>query len=124
MASLLNTTVAANYNKHTISQSDAGHELVVKVVKSGSGNLTDAILKSIYNAITIPGGVGGSLPADTGDAFTVAALGTADGSAFVSGTTTTVFMRVQGSGGTFNATDAAGSTGATVTVEAHFKPAL
>ena len=116
-------TLGANFGKHVINQADVGRELIVKIVKSGSGNLTDANLTSIRNAITLAGGSAGALPADTGDAFTVAAVGTADGSAFVSGTTTTVFMRVQGTG-TFNTTDAAGATGATVTVEATFTPAL
>ena len=114
--------LTTNYGKHVINQADVGRELIVKIVKSGSGNLTDAILTSIRNAITLPGGAAGVLPADTGDAFTVAAIGTADGSAFTSGTTTTVYMRVQGTG-TFDTTDAAGSTGATVTVEATFVPA-
>jgi hypothetical protein len=117
------TKLGANYNKHVISTSDAGRELVIKVVKSGSGNLTDANLTSIRNAITQAGGSAGTLQSNQGDAFTVAAVGTADGSAFVSGTTTTVFMRVQGTG-TFDTTDAAGATGATVTVEATFTPAL
>jgi hypothetical protein len=121
MADLTSTTVAANFNKHVISQSDAGHELIVKVALS---NMTDANLKAIYNAITLPGGSGGSLPADTGDAFTVAGFGTANGAAFVSGETDVVYFRVQGSGGTFSTVDAAAGTGATVTVEAVFKPAL
>jgi hypothetical protein len=112
-----------NNYKHAINQADVGRELIVKVVKSGSGNITEAVLAEVRNAITLAGGVNGTLPANTGDAFTVAAIGTADGSAFVSGTTTTVFMRVQGTG-TFDTTDAAGSSGATVTVEATFTPAL
>ncbi len=116
-------TFGQNVGKHVINQADVGRELIVKIVKSGSGNLTDANLTSIRNAITQAGGVAGALPASTGDAFTVAAFGTAAGAAFVSGTTTTVFMRVQGTG-TFDTTDAAGATGATVTVEAVFAPAL
>ena len=116
-------TFGANYGKHVINQADVGRELIVKVVKSGSGNLTNDILTSIRNAITLSGGLAGSLQSNQGDAFTVAAIGTANGTAFVSGTTTTVFMRVQGTG-TFDTTDAAGSTGATVTVEAVFTPAL
>lgn len=123
MADLTGTYLAANYNKHTINQADVGRELIVKIVKSGSGNITDAVLTQIRNNITLAGGVAGSLPADTGDAFTVAAVGTANGAAFVSGTTTTAYMRVQGTG-SFNTTDAAGSTGATVTVEATFVQAL
>ena len=113
------TTFGANFNKHVISQSDAGRELVIKVALT---NMTDANVTAIRNAITQAGGAAGVLPADTGDAFTVAAVGTADGSAFVSGVTDVLFMRVQGTG-TFNTTDAAGSTGATVTVEAVFQPA-
>lgn len=116
-------TFGQNVGKHVINQADVGRELIVKIVKSGSGNITDANLTSIRNAITQAGGVAGALPASTGDAFTVAAFGTAAGAAFVSGTTTTVFMRVQGTG-TFDTTDAAAGTGATVTVEAVFAPAL
>lgn len=108
-----------NYGKHVINQADVGRELIVKVALT---DMTDANVTAIRNAITLAGGVGGSLPANTGDAFTVAAIGTADGSAFVSGTTDVIYMRVQGTG-TFNTTDAAAGTGATVTVEAVFTPA-
>ena len=113
-------TFGANFGKHVISQSDVGRELIVKVALN---NMTDANVTAIRNAITQAGGAAGVLPADTGDAFTVAAIGTADGSAFVSGTTDVVFMRVQGTG-TFSTVDAAGATGATVTLEAVFQPAL
>lgn len=119
MPSLLDTYVAQNYNKHVINQADVGRELIVKVALT---NMTDANVTAIRNAITLAGGVGGTLPADTGDAFTVAAVGTADGSAFVAGTTDVVYFRVQGTG-TFNTTGAAAGTGATVTVEAIFAPA-
>ena len=112
--------LTGNYGKHAINQADVGRELIVKVVLN---NMTDANVTSIRNAITLAGGVAGALPANTGDAFTVAAIGTADGSAFESGVTDTIFMRVQGTG-TFNTTDAAAGTGATVTVEATFKAAL
>jgi len=78
MADLLNETVAANYGKHVINQADVGRELIVKVALT---NMTNANVTAIRNAITLPGGSGGTLPADTGDAFTVAAIGTADGSA-------------------------------------------
>ena len=112
-------TLPANFGKHVINQADVGRELIVKIAKT---DMTDANVTAIRNAITQSGGVAGVLPADTGDAFTVAAIGTADGSAFVSGTTDVLFMRVQGTG-TFNTTDAAAGTGATVTVEAVFAPA-
>ena len=115
------TTFGANQLKHRINQADVGRELIVKVALS---NMTDANVTTIRNAITQAGGVAGVLPSNTGDAFTVAAIGTADGSAFVSGTTDVIFMRVQGTG-TFDTTDAAaGIGGCTVTVEATFAPAL
>jgi len=113
-------TLGDNFGKHVINQADVGRELIVKVVLN---NMTNANVTSIRNAITQAGGVAGVLPGNTGDAFTVAAIGTADGSAFESGATDTVYMRVQGTG-TFNTTDAAAGTGATVTVEAIFTPAL
>jgi hypothetical protein len=117
------TTVATfgqNVGKHVISQADVGRELIIKIALT---NMTDANVTAIRNAITQAGGVAGALPASTGDAFTVAAIGTADGSAFSTGVTDVLFMRVQGTG-TFNTTDAAAGTGATVTVEATFAPAL
>jgi hypothetical protein len=114
-------TLTTNAGKHVISQSDAGRELIVKVALT---NMTDANVTAIRNAITQAGGVAGVLPASTGDAFTVAAIGTADGTAFASGVTDVIFMRVQGTG-TFDTTDAAaGIGGCTVTVEAVFQPAL
>ena len=119
MASVL-STAGVNANKFVISQSDAGRELVVKFALS---NMTHDNLLAFYRAITTAGGAAGDLISGQGDAFTVAGFGTADGSAFVSGTTDVVYFRVQGTG-TFNTTDAAAGTGATVTVEAVFAPAL
>ena len=109
-----------NFGKHVINQADVGRELIVKIALT---DMTDANVTAIRNAITLAGGSAGSLPSNTGDAFTVAAIGTADGSAFVSGTTDVLYFRVQGTG-TFDTTDAAAGTGATVTVEATFAPAL
>ena len=113
-------TFGANFGKHVINQADVGRELIVKIALT---NMTDANVTAIRNAITQAGGAAGVLPADTGDAFTVAAIGTANGAAFSSGVTDVLFMRVQGTG-TFDTTDAAAGTGATVTVEAIFTPAL
>jgi hypothetical protein len=113
-------TFGANFGKHVINQADVGRELIVKVALT---NMTDANVTAIRNAITLAGGAGGVLQSNQGDAFTVAAIGTANGSAFQSGVTDVVYMRVQGTG-TFDTTDAAAGTGATVTVEAIFTPAL
>ncbi len=119
MASVLDTA-GVNSRKFVISQSDAGRELVVKVALS---NMTNDDLYAMYQAITLSGGDGTGSDTNGPDAFTVAGFGTADGSAFVSGTTDVVYFRVQGTG-TFNTTTAAAGTGATVTVEAIFTPAL
>ena len=112
-------TLSDNFGKHVISQSDAGRELVIKIAKT---DMTDAEVTAIRNAITLAGGKAGVLESNQGDAFTIAAVGTANGAPFVSGTTDVLFMRVQGTG-TFDTTDAAAGTGATVTVEAVFQPA-
>jgi uncharacterized protein (AIM24 family) len=110
-------TLPANYLKHVISQSDAGREIIVKVAKT---DMTDAELNTIIKYLTTSHGSAG-----TGDsAFTVAAVGTADGSAFVSGTTDVVFLRMQGTGDyTVDSSDAHGVTGAVTTIEAVFQPA-
>ena len=119
MASVL-STAGVNSRKFVISQSDAGRELIVKVALT---NMTNDDLYAIYQNITLSGGDGSGTDVGGPDAFTVAGFGTADGSAFVSGTTDVVYFRVQGTG-TFNTTTAAAGTGATVTVEAVFAPAL
>ena len=110
------TTVGANYLKHQINQADVGRELIVKIAGT---NLTDADLSSIIGYITTAHGSGG-----TGDsAFTVAAVGTADGSAFVSGATDNVFLRVQGTGDLTVADADMAIAGVTVSIEAIFTPA-
>ena len=107
-----------NYLKHVINQADVGRELIVKVYDSNSA-LTDATLSSVIGYITTSHGSAGS-----GDsAFVVAAIGTADGSAFVSGTTDTVFLRVQGTGDLTVGTADMGISGVVVSIEAVFAPA-
>jgi hypothetical protein len=120
MADVL-STVGVNANKFVINTSDAGREIVVQVTKSGSGNLTNTILLAVYRQLTVSGGSGNGSDVNGPDAFTVAAFGTANGAAFVSGTTTDVFLRLQGSGGTPDTTTV---DGATITVVATFTPAL
>ena len=121
MADLISSTVGsstfgANYLKHVINQADVGRELIVKLAGT---DLTDANLKAVINYITTSHGSAG-----TGDsAFVVAAVGTADGTPFVSGTTDTVFLRVQGTGDLTVATADMGISGLTVTIEAIFTPA-
>lgn len=110
------TTVGANYLKHTIATSDAGRTLIVSVSKT---NITDAELNTVINYMTLSHGSNG-----TGDsAFTVAGLGTADGSPFVSGTTDVVYLRLQGTGEFTPADQDAGVPGVTVAVVCVFQPA-
>ena len=107
-------TFGANSLKHVINQADVGRELIIKIAKT---NITDTELNTIISAISSTGGSGA-------DAFVVAAIGTADGSAFVSGTTDVVFLRAQGTGTyTDDASNAHGVTGAVTTTEAIFVPA-
>ena len=106
-----------NWKKYGISTSDAGRTLILKLAGT---NLTHDDLESVVNYITTSHGSNGS-----GDsAFTVAGVGTANGSAFVSGTTDTVFLKVQGTGDITVATADMGISGLTITVEAIFTPAL
>jgi hypothetical protein len=115
-AAITASQLGANNYKHAINQADVGRELIVKIAKS---NMTDAEVSAYIAYITTSHGSAGA-----GDsAFTVAAVGTADGTAFESGVTDVIFLRVQGTGdltvGTVNAL-----TGTpTVTIEAIFTPA-
>ena len=107
----------ANWKKYGISTSDAGRTLILKLAGT---NLTHTNLEDVANYITTAHGVNGS-----GDsAFTIAGVGTADGSAFVSGTTDTVFFKIQGTGDITVATADMSIAGLTLTVEAIFTPAL
>jgi hypothetical protein len=106
----------SNYLKHVINQADVGRELIVKIALS---NMTDAQVSAYIAYITTSHGSAGS-----GDsAFVVAAIGTADGSAFVSGTTDAIFLRVQGTGDLTVASINALTGSPTATIEAIFTPA-
>ena len=80
------------------------------LVKIAKTNITEAELKSIQKILQL-------------DGFAVAGVGTADGSAFVGGTTDVVFVALQGSGADYSAegSNAHGVSGAVTTVEAIFK---
>ena len=109
-------TFGANTLKNVINQADVGRELIVKLAGT---NLTDANLNAVIGYITTSHGSAGS-----GDsAFVVAAVGTADGTAFVSGTTDNLFLRVQGTGDLTVGTADQSIAGLTVTIEAIFTPA-
>lgn len=115
MPSLLGTTVAANYNQPKTVNGLGPRTLIVKVAKT---DLTTAELHTIITSITQGIGSGQSI---TNDAFAVAGVATADGTAFASGTTDVVFIALQGTG-TYaaDASDAHGVTGAVTTIESVF----
>jgi hypothetical protein len=112
----------ANNYQYSINQADVGRELIVKVARStGNGGVTKAVLDAVIGYITTSHGVNGS-----GDsAFTVAAVGTATGIAYVNSTATeAVFLRVQGTGDLTVADADTGIANVAVTIEAIFTPAL
>ena len=80
------------------------------IVKIAKTNTTTAELKTILEDMQV-------------DGFAVGGVGTADGTAFVSGTTDVVFVALQGAGADYTAegTNAHGVTGAVTTVESIFK---
>jgi hypothetical protein len=119
------TTVGANYNKFRINTSDAGRELVVRVDRAGGAALTDALLLAAYRQLTLSAGTPAyNVPDVNGpDAGTTAAVGTADGSAFVSGTTTAVFVRLQTTGTPNTADIVDGAGNVQFTTVAVFQPA-
>ena len=88
---------------------DLGNGLGPKssIVKIAKTNITSSELQTILEDMAL-------------DGHTIAGVGTADGSAFASGTTDVVFVAVQGAGLTYAAegSNAHGVTGAVTTLEA------
>ena len=115
MPSLLNETIAANYNKPATTNGLGPKTTIVKVAKT---DLTTAELHQIITYIT----AGKRTSGDdiTSDAFTVAGVATATGAAFVSADTDVVFLALQGTGTFTPDTNAYGVTGATTTIESVF----
>jgi len=96
--------------KTDLSNGLGSHTCIVKIAKT---DITEAELKTILDDMQV-------------DGQTVAAVGTADGSAFESGTTDVVFVAIQGvdhDGYAAEGSNAHGVTGAVTTLEAFFKDA-
>ena len=89
MPSLIGTTVAANYNQ---PKTNNGLGPKTTIISASKTNMTTAELHTLITAIQA-GGVAG-----TNDAFSVAGIATADGSAFSSGVTDVVHIALQGTG--------------------------
>ena len=92
-------------DSNTLGGSSNGLGSKTTIVKLALSNMTAANMGTIYSAM---GALG----------HTVAGSGTADGSAFVAGTTDVLFIALQGADYTADGTDAHGVTGAVTTVEA------
>jgi hypothetical protein len=112
--------LADNALKYVNATSDAGRTLIVSVTKSGSGNVTHAVLEAVARQLAQAQGVVPPNDRDGPDSFTIAGVGTATGAAFESGTSTVVFLRVQGTG----TPDLTGVSGATLAKVCEFAPAL
>ena len=114
MPSLIGTYITNNYLKNVRSNGTNGRTLVLKLAGT---DLTNDDLNSVIGYLTTSHGVDGA-----GDsAFTIAGIATATGAAFVSGTTDTLFLLVQGTGDVTVATADMGVAGLTITVEAVFQ---
>ena len=113
--------LAANFQKHAISQSDAGREFIVSIT-ADADTLTDAKLLEATRYLTRNNYTSSNTDGST--AATIAAIGTADGTAYAPGTDTVVYVRLQTTD-TFSVTDFnAASTLSTMAVVSEFKPAL
>jgi hypothetical protein len=112
-----NAFMTTNFEKMVINQADVGRELIVSASKT---NMTNAELKAVRAQLTLAGGDRSGTDTYSPSAFTVAAFGTADGTAFASGVTDVVFFRLQGTGTTNTTT----VSGVVLAVVAHFAPAL
>ena len=92
-------------NSNTLGTQGNGLGSKTTIVKLALTDMTEANLGSIYSAM---GALG----------HTVAGSGTADGSAFVAGTTDVLFIALQGVDYTAIASNAHGVTGAVTTISA------
>jgi hypothetical protein len=114
--------LAANFQKHAISQSDAGREFIVSVT-AATGTLTDAKLLEATRYLTRNNYTSSNTDGST--AATIAAIGTADGTPFDPAADTVVYLRLQTTDA-FSVTDynANDELGTTLAVVCEFKPAL
>lgn len=83
------TTVGANYEVGSIVNGLGGKSTVISASKT---NMTNAEVATLVRALTR------TVTAGTNDAFSIAGVGTADGSAFSSGVTDVIYVVLQGTG--------------------------
>ena len=114
-------TFGANQLKHRISQSDAGREFIVSIT-ADAATLTDAKLLEATRYLTRNNYTSSNTDGST--AATIAAIGTADGTAYDPAADTVVYVRLQTTDA-FDVTDFnAASTLSTMAIVCEFKPAL
>ena len=111
MPSLLNETIAANYNQVGNVNGLGGY---VRVYTASKSNMTTAQVNTLVKKLM----QGGTKATD--DAVSIAGLGTADGSDFESGVTDVITIAVQGTGAITAGADW-NSTGFTLALVAVFK---
>jgi len=112
--------LGANNYKNAISTSDAGREFIVSIT-ADAATLTDAKLNEAIAYLTRNNYLSSNTDAST--AGTIAAIGTADGTAFDPAADTVVYVRLQTTDD-FLVTDFnAAQTNTTLAVVCEFKPA-
>ena len=112
--------LGANNYKNAISTSDAGREFIVSITADTS-TLTDAKLNEAIAYLTSNNYTSSNTDGST--AATIAAIGTADGTAYAPAADTVVYVRLQTTDD-FAVTDFnAASTLSTMAVVCEFKPA-
>jgi hypothetical protein len=90
----------ANFNKPKNGNGLGVRTVIVKIDKT---NMTDAELNASIAFLTLASGVAGALPGNTQEAFTVAGIVSDEaGGEFVSGTSDTVTLALQGTGDVTN----------------------
>jgi hypothetical protein len=113
--------VGANFDVYGIGQSDAGREFIVSIT-ADAATLTNAKLDEAISYLTT--GHYTSSNTDGSSAGTIAAIGTADGTAYDPAADTVVYVRLQTTEDfaitDFNAND---TLGVTLAIVCEFKPA-
>jgi hypothetical protein len=114
------TLMGANNYKNAISTSDAGREFIVSIT-ADADTLTDVKLNEAIAYLTSNNYTSSNTDGST--AATIAAIGTADGTAFDPAADTVVYVRLQTTD-TFVITDFnAAQTNTTLAIVCEFKPA-
>jgi hypothetical protein len=114
-------TFGGNALKHKIAQSDAGREFIVSITAQAA-TLTDAKLLEATRYLTRNNYTAANTDGST--AATIAAIGTADGTAYDPAADTVVYVRLQTTD-TFVVTDFNANIADTqVAIVCEFKPAL